>query len=251
MKRSNNGTRCSPTLAALLALFICVVVAADTTFPFVAPTVRIFSMAEKVVEESWKIFRTGGPRGYRALMEHIGSLRLGNKETAELLVRVAAKDGRISVKEAETLYSSLGEVPGFTKTAKWLLVGEKSSAQLIGSLQELRIASSMQKGGYKVVELRALFRDPAKKGMSDIDLVVEKGGKRFAIESKAWAQEAQWDQIVKDAGTLKAYEKLHPGTASYFFFKQPPSPLVERKLKDEGIRYLVVKDPEVLIHVDL
>jgi Holliday junction resolvase-like predicted endonuclease len=176
---------------------------------------------------------------------------LGEVGTAELVVRVAAQDGRLTVQEAETLYSSLRDVPGFAKTAKWLLVGERGSKQLIGSLQELQIASKLQKSGYKVVELRAHFRgDPAKK-FTDIDLIVEKGGKRFAIESKAWGKEAQWDQIALDAGTLKAYEKIHPGTTSYFLFKQSPSDLVIKKLNESGIRHVIVTNVEALKFLEL
>ncbi len=237
--------------ASLLILFVWMLVVAGPAFPFWRPAIRVFSLGEKVMEEAFAVFRSGGAQGYKILMTHAESLRLGNAGTAELVLRVAAKDGRISAREAELLYGSLRETPGFDKTAKLLLVGEKSSKQLIGPLQELRIASKLQKSGYKVIELRKYFpHDPAKK-WTDIDIIVEKGGKRFAIESKAWARKMQWDQIALDVGTLKAYEKLNPGTTSYFFFKQPPSDLVIRKLKDNGIHHLIVEDLSTLKYLEL
>jgi len=250
----NTGIDCNRRWAcpaSLAALIVWMLVSAGPGHPFLGTATRVFALGEKVVEEAFVVFRSGGARGYHSLMQHATSLRLGNAGTAELVLRVAAKDGRITAQEAETLYASLREVPGFANTAKWLLVGEKTSKQLIGSLQELRIAGNLQKSGYKVVELRKTFLGDPAKVRADIDLIVEKGGKRFAIESKAWGHEAQWDQIALDAGTLKAYEKLNPGTISYFLFKQQPSPLVVKKLEDNGIRHLIVGDLDALKYLEL
>jgi hypothetical protein len=210
----------------------------------------IYELGEKIVEESFLIFRKAGPKGYKGVTEHIAKLKLNPTEAAELIVRVAAKDGRISAFEAAELHKNLKDVPGFAKTAKWVLVGEKTSGPTIGSLQELRVANNLRQRGYTIVELRASFNDPVKR-ITDIDLIVEKGGRRFAIESKAYERSLNWDQIAADANTLNAYRNANPATIPYFFFKRQPSDLVVKKLNEMGIKQVVVDDLSALRYLEL
>lgn len=236
---------------AFLFLLSFITTVPDSSFAFLGSAARVFSLSEKIIEEALVVFRSSGSQGYRNLMVHAGQLRLGNAGTAELLLRVAAKEGRIEIQEAETLYRSLRDVPGFSRTAKWILVGERSSSPVIGSLQELRIAGNLQKSGYKVLELRAPFRGDPVKRLTDIDLIVEKGGKRFAIESKAYQKGLRWDEIALDADTLKAYANQNHGTTLYFVFKTRPSDLVMKKLNEQGIKHIIVGDLQALKYLEL
>jgi len=204
-----------------------------------------FQLSQKTVDTFFKAYKSGGGQGAKILGKEISQAALTPVQRAEVFVRIASEDGRIVKAEAETLFKNLQDVEGLSKTAKWVLVGERNSPQMVGALYELKAANALSEKGYKILGLRTQFSHPGKK-ITDIDLLVEKGGRRFAIESKAHAKSMRWDEVVADAETLLHYRKANPTFEPVFLFKTEPSELVSVKLRQMGIKKLVVDSPEAL-----
>ena len=78
----------------------------------------------------------------------------------------------------------------------------------IGHLNELNIAQTAVKNGFKVRGIGQKFDDPGKKNLTDIDLVLQHHGKIFAIEAKEYsAVFLPLDRFRADMDTLVEFRK--------------------------------------------
>ena len=112
--------------------------------------------------------------------------RAGNDLSQEALehtyLSILISQGKIGTKTAEELFKNLKGVPGFVSTMK--KASSINPAQQMGHLFELRLANEARKQGFSVLGIGTKFRDFAKKGLTDMDLLLERGGKKFFVEAK-------------------------------------------------------------------
>ncbi len=108
------------------------------------------------------------------------------------------------------MFSRLNGKPGFRTTLR--KVSGNNAAKSGGHMNELRLASAAEESQMKVVEIGAPFHDPAKQGLTDIDLVLKYKSKTIAIEAKDYLPTTpyQMDKFRADMETLKAFQAANP-----------------------------------------
>lgn len=112
----------------------------------------------------------------------IGKLKLSQETLERTYLSILISQGKISAKAAEELFKNLKGVPGFVSTMK--KASSINPAQQMGHLFELKLANEARKQGFSVLGIGTKFRDFAKKGLTDMDLLLERGGRKVFIEAK-------------------------------------------------------------------
>lgn len=112
----------------------------------------------------------------------IGKLKLSQETLERTYLSILISQGKISARAAEELFKNLKGVPGFVSTMK--KASSINPAQQMGHLFELKLANEARKQGFSVLGIGTKFRDSAKKGLTDMDLLLERGGRKVFIEAK-------------------------------------------------------------------
>lgn len=112
----------------------------------------------------------------------IGKLKLSQETLERTYLSILISQGKISAKAAEELFKNLKGVPGFVSTMK--KASSINPAQQMGHLFELKLANEARKQGFSVLGIGTKFRDFAKNGLTDMDLLLERGGRKVFIEAK-------------------------------------------------------------------
>lgn len=179
--------------------------------------------------------------------KRIGKLKLGAELLEDTYLRILVKQGKISSSYADELLENLNGVDGFTTTMR--KVSSANPAQVSGHLYELGIANEAAKGGFKVVAIGKKFSDPAKRGLTDLDLVISKGGKNYLIEAKSYTDVtmSSLPNFRADMDSLIAFGEGQ----RFFVISNPPSDmrvlaLLEEAAKSRGVQ-LIFGDPQKVI----
>jgi len=176
---------------------------------------------------------TGELKGTNKVGQQLGKLKLSNEVLEDTYIRIAIFQGKITRREAESMYVSLGGVPGFRSTLR-KVIGNNSS-KTIGHLNELKIAETASRNGFKVSGIGEKFIDGIKKAPTDIDIMLKKGGKTFAIEAKAYSSTTKMpiDKYRADLDTLVKYKNKHKhldDVVPIFTFTNKPNDLQYMKI---------------------
>ena len=141
--------------------------------------------------------------------KRLGELNLPNEVLEDTFMRIAIYQEKITRAEAEGMFARLGDTPGFRSTLRKII--GNNDAVTKGHLNELKIADSASMNEFKVLEIGEKFADGLKKAPADIDIVLERGSKRFAIEAKDYARARQipMDKYRADLDTLVEYKKTN------------------------------------------
>ena len=141
--------------------------------------------------------------------KRLGKLKLPNDVLEDTFMRIAIHQGKIARPEAEGMFVRLGDTPGFRSTLRKIIGNNDLVTK--GHLNELRIADSASMSGFNVLGIGEKFTDGLKRAPTDIDIILERGGKRFAVEAKHYAPTKQisMDQYRADLDTLVEYKKTH------------------------------------------
>ena len=152
---------------------------------------------------------TDETKGTAKIGKKLGKLKLPNDVLEDTYMRIAIHQNKISRKEAEGMFSRLSDTPGFGTTLRKII--GNSDKVTTGHLNELRIADSASMYGFTVLGIGETFRDGKKKAPTDIDIVLKKGIKYFAIEAKNNASTTiiPMDKYRADLDTLVAYKNKH------------------------------------------
>ncbi len=144
--------------------------------------------------------------------EELGKLNLPNEGLEDTLMRLALHQAKVTRKEAERMLARFGDSPGFRPPLRKIIGNNPAVAK--GHLNERRIADSASMNGFTVLERGEKFADGRKNAPTDIDVVLERGSTRFAIEAKdsAPARRIPMDQYRADLDTLVCNSQ---------FFQQP------------------------------
>ena len=148
-------------------------------------------------------------KGTTKVGEELGKLNLPNDVLEDTFMRIAIYQKKVTRKDAEGMYFRLSGTPGFRSTLRKIIGNNDMGAT--GHLNELRIADTASMYGFKVVGIGEKFTDGFKKATTDIDIVLEKGGKTFAIEAKSYAPTTRMplDRFRADLDTLAAYKSMN------------------------------------------
>lgn len=162
----------------------------------------------------------------------IGKLKLSQEALEHTYLGILISQQKISPKAAEELFKNLKGVPGFVSTMK--KASSCNPAQQMGHLFELKLANEARKQGFSVLGIGTKFRDVAKKGLTDMDLLLERGGKKFFIEAKNYP-DADWVSLPlfrRDMESLVHAKEVF-GQAERFFIisNRPSNPNVVAALK--------------------
>jgi len=199
----------------------------------IVSTIAKFSTHYKVLAEE-EIIRlaniTGLKNGTKQVGKILGNRYLPKDVLEDTYLRVALYRGKISKSEATKFYKNLGGVEGFSSTLSKVIGNSKNVT--VGHLNELHIANSAVKNGFKVVGIGKKFNDGIKKSLTDIDILLHKNGRDILIEAKSYASGTRMplDKFKSDLDTLNSYEKI-TGRESLKIFTFTEKPRSEALLK--------------------
>lgn len=114
----------------------------------------------------------------------IGALHLSVEALEDTYLRILIQQGKMSAEKATNLWKKLHNTDGFVTTLR--KVSSMNTAQVSGHLFELNLAQEAAKNGFEVLGIGKKFRDPAKKALTDLDVLIRKGGKNYLIEAKSY-----------------------------------------------------------------
>ena len=174
--------------------------------------------------------------GTAKIGKQLGKLDLTDDVLEDTFMRVAIHQNKITRTEAESMFYRLSGTPGFRTTLKKII--GNSDTVTAGHLNELRIADTASKHGFKVQGIGEKFTDGLKNAPTDIDIVLEKGGKYFAIEAKSYASTTiiPMDKYRADLNTLVIYKQKRPNNIIPIFAitNKPKNPKYLKSLKYEA-----------------
>ena len=189
------------------------------------------------------------PGGTEQVGKILGKLRLSNEILEDTYLRIAVRQGTILRREAEAMHAALSGIPGFrtalrktTGNAKNKKEGHLDILNMLriarvayehgfkvmeignnsintdnvnnvkkGHSNESRIAHEAPRHGFEVTEVEEELNDGTKRMDTDIDIILRKNGKIFAIEAKNYDQFNNLDMLKLDMDTLVEYKKFHKG----------------------------------------
>lgn len=144
-------------------------------------------------------------------------------------LKILSQQKRISPAQMEEYFKNLKDVKGFRSTLS-KMVGKNTSlgtnVNAIGHGFELEVANTLAKSKFKVLSLGDKFDDGIKLAKTDIDILAEKGGKKFAFELKnynnTYFKIEERAKFYGDIKSMGAYAKQNKDTQSVFLMKNIP-----------------------------
>ena len=224
-----------------LTLVLCSVIIVETRVSvalvgLIKPITQIAgALSEKTIVELTTL--AAKTKGVEKVGKFLGQLRLSDKLLEDTYLRIAVQQGTILRREAEELYNSLSRVPGFYTTVRKIIGNAPSKTK--GHLNELRIANEASKHGFDVSGIGIRFSDPMKRGPADIDVLLRRHGKSFAIEAKDYNNFSDMIMLRRDMDTLVAFRNANAGDNVIPVFtvtKRPTNPQLERVMITEAQR---------------
>lgn len=235
----------SPANAKAVATFL---LPASKNFKYALPAERVQEFASIAMK----------PGGAKVVGETVGKMNLHQAVVEDTFARILVAQGRVQHGEADGWMRRLSGVPGF-RGAMSKSMGA-SEANTIGHLNEVRIADSAARSNFKVHGIGVRFNDPNKKGVTDIDVLLERNGKHVAIEAKAYPGDAAipMDGFRADMLTLAEYrmamapKKVVPVFA---MTNKPANPesweLLQQAAKQHEVELLVGSSDELVLQLPL
>lgn len=219
----------APSLNAVPATSMINVIAALTRNSKALPEDEIVRLARLA----------GEPRGTKQVGQILGKQNLPNEVLEDAYLRIAIQQQHIPRAEAEGMFVRLQGTPGFRSTLS-KLVGN-SDVKTAGHLNELRIADSAAQHGFSVKGIGERFSDGVKAADTDIDVLLEKGGRVIAIEAKDYAATTPipMDSFRADMVTLTRYaesQQPKPVLTVFSLTRQPEDANAWRTLQLETRR---------------
>lgn len=180
----------------------------------------------------------GEARGTAKLGDELGQLNLPRDVLEDIFLRIAIHQEKLPRAEAERMFRNLTGVPGFSTTLRKTI--GNSEVGTAGHLFELRLANEAVDRGFVVRAIGQKFDDGLKRAPTDIDVVLERGGRVVAIEAKNYGSHSKMplDMYRADLDTLAAFRASETRDVRAFFSiaNQPVDEPYLRMLKHEAAR---------------
>jgi hypothetical protein len=195
--------------------------------------------------------------GTKRVGQTLGKLNLPNDVLEDIYMRIAIQQHKMSRKEAEAMFTRLTGTQGF-RTTLGKVIGN-NPAGTAGHLNELRIADNATMHGFKVSGIGQKFVDGIKKAPTDIDIVLKKGNKTFAVEAKNYSSTTKISMVKyrADLDTLVQYRKVNSSdnVVPVFSFTHQPSPqhikMLQYEADKRGVQFIVGSPEEQIIQLKL
>jgi hypothetical protein len=203
----------SKRLLILFLLFFAIVMPQTNAFwGFATKAISEISKNVRVLpeDEIIKFSRISDEiEGTKKIGKELGKLSLPDDVLEDTFIRIAIHQNKLTREAAEIMFSRLSGTPGFRSTLRKII--GNSAVKTAGHLNELKIASVASANGFKVLGIGKKFSDGLKKTPTDIDVLLEKGGKKFAIEAKSYASTTKipMDKFRGDLDTLVVYKNMN------------------------------------------
>lgn len=194
------------------------------------------------------------PGGTVVVGMELARLNLPNEVLEDTFARILVVQGRVQQDEAQGWIKRLSGVSGFPAAMRKSI--DASPANTIGHLNEVRIADNAATANFKVHGIGVQFKDPNKSGLTDIDVLLEKGDQLIAIEAKDYSSHASipLDSFRADMLTLSEYRQANPEKkvlAVFSITNMPDRPEVMQLLQFAADMHkveLVIGSPNELLH---
>ena len=196
-------------------------------------------------------------KGTKLLGKHLGKMKLSKGILRDTYLRIAIAKKNISRVEAEEIWIYLKKTKGVRSTLS-KIVG-RSPEKTAGHLHELQLARKASKQGFDVLEIGKKFSDGLKKAPTDIDLLLKRGGKIFAIETKNYkaTRKIPLDMFRADLDTLVRYKKTLKGEKVVPVFSMTSKPsnrkylkILENEAKKRDVQLIFGNSTEQIIKLE-
>jgi len=203
----------------------------------------------KVLEET---------KGTKKLGKLLGKMALKNEVLEDTFMRLAIYRNKINAKEAKEMFINLSGTKGFRTTLKKII--GNGTKKTVGHLNELKIANSAIKRGFKVKGIGEIFVDGIKKSPTDLDVLLTRKGKTFAIEAKDYASKTPipLDKFRGDMDTLISYVKQNPSDKIIPIFSMTNKPnsvskmrQLEKMAEKKGVQLIFGNPQEQIVQIKL
>lgn len=164
--------------------------------------------------------------------KELSKLGLPNDVLEDTFMRIAIYQRKFTRIEAEGMFSRLSGTPGFSTTLR-KIIGNNAVGS-VGHLNELKIADTASMHRFSVLKIGEPFDDGLKKAPTDIDIILRKVEKYYAIEAKDYASTTPipMDMFRADLDTLVMYRQKNP--------KKNIIPILAITNKPDDLRYLIL-----------
>lgn len=228
-----------------------------------AKTAKVLGLCEgalpdKEIARLAKIVKDDPHHGLKKVGEQLGKANYmkygeyaGHAILQDTFLRIAVQNKVLPPPKAMDVWKHLKSTDGLTSLLK--KINSTNLAQAKGHLRELDIGLTGAKRGGKVRSFGKKFADGVKGGDTDLDVLLEVGGKKFAIESKAYTGVVKADMIKADADSLIKFCKDNPETNPIFCFEKAESisPVAKKILEEKGIKYISGTAEDVISQIDM
>lgn len=191
-----------------------------------------WALPDKTIIECAKVSLK--PGGTKLCGKMLGALNQPNEVLEDAYARILIQQERVSRSEAEGWIHRLSGLDGFRTTMR--KCSSANMAGFVGHVNEIRIADNAVKSHFKVKGIGVPFKDPWKNGMTDIDVILVKGRREYAIEAKSYPSTTPipLDTFRADMVTLSEYRKANLGNdvqAVFQITEMPGDPNTRRLLE--------------------
>ena len=200
-----------------------------------------------------RLSRLANLHGSPRVGQEIQHLRLSDSLREDTYLRIAIHQRLRGFSRAEALEMQrhLTNIDGFAATLRKAISNREQ--QRIGHLNELVIATTAARRGFRVLALGRKFNDGRKKALTDLDILLSKGVKLFALEVKDHARPLSLSTYRADLDSLVQYKRLHNSKAIPVFtlINKPDNPALLRTMQREADRRnieLIFGSPDGQIH---
>ena len=175
--------------------------------------------------------------------------KTGHLILQDTYLRIAVQNGHLSTEVAANALKHLHGTPGLTSLLR--KINSVSPSQVKGHLRELEIALNARQRGFQTVSLGQKFADGVKGSDTDLDVLLCRNGKNFAIESKAYSGFIPDSMARADAQSLAAFCKKIKNTVPVFCFENEPSQFTQAYLKMNNIQFIHGTPQELAAKLDI
>ncbi len=213
-------------------------------------------LSPKQIDKFAKILKE--TKGTKKLGKLLGKMNLKNEVLEDTFMRLAVYRKKINPKEAKEMFINLSGTKGFRTTLK-KVVGN-GTQKTKGHLNELKIANNATKRGFKVQGIGETFVDGIKKSPTDLDVLLTRKGKTFAIEAKDYSSKTTipLDKFRGDMDTLVSYVKQNPSKKIIPIFSMTNKPnsiskmrQLEKMAEKKGVQLIFGNPQEQIVQIKL
>lgn len=185
-------------------------------------------------------------------LEKVGAYLAKGKYSDDILenayIRIAIENKVITKEFGEDVFKNLSGTDGLRTLVRKINISNLATSK--GHLTELQIANESVKRGFRPISLGLKYPDDIKQGMTDMDILVEKNGQLFAVESKSYLGNVPMDIVRADTESLLKFSSSVKETIPVFSFSRIPPSVTQRYLQSKNVSCLYGTPEEIAYKLD-